>query len=244
VRIAYTSDLHLDIHGDCGKCFLNKLEVPECDLLVIAGDLVDVSQQLSLRKAFQTFCNKARNVLYVTGNHESYHSTLDISEARIREAVKPFPQIKIVSKAETFEIEGVLFLAGTLWFQDYLDQYLYKRFLNDFAMIKNLEPEIYNRNKEFDIALHGIKDEPCVVVSHHMPSYRSVNWKFAKSCINRFFVGGEFDSVIADSKIKYWIHGHSHDRVGYTIGNTKIVSNPLGYPNEIVYNWDVKVVDV
>jgi Icc-related predicted phosphoesterase len=244
VKIAYTSDLHLDLHGDYGKWFLEHLEVPECDLLVIAGDLADISQQLSLREAFQTFCNKARNVLYVTGNHESYGSSLNISEAKIRIAAGPFPQIKVVSKVETFEIEGVLFLAGTLWFPDYPDQYLYKKFLNDFAMITNLEPEIYNRNKEFDIALHGIKDEPCVVVSHHIPSYRSVNWKFAKSCINRFFVGGEFDDVIADSKIKCWIHGHSHDRVGYTIGNTKIVSNPLGYPNEVIDNWNVKVIDI
>jgi hypothetical protein len=32
---------------------------------------------------------------------------------------------------------------------------------------------------------------------------------------------------------KLWIHGHSHDRCDYAPGETRIVANPLGYPNEV-----------
>ena len=38
---------------------------------------------------------------------------------------------------------------------------------------------------------------------------------------------------IADSRIDVWIYGHSHTNIDIVIGNTRIVSNQLGY---IYYN--------
>ena len=32
---------------------------------------------------------------------------------------------------------------------------------------------------------------------------------------------------------KLWIHGHSHDRCDYSLGKTRVVANPMGYPKEI-----------
>jgi len=32
---------------------------------------------------------------------------------------------------------------------------------------------------------------------------------------------------------KLWIHGHGHDRCDYVLGKTRVVANPLGYPNEL-----------
>jgi predicted phosphodiesterase len=249
MRIAYMSDLHFDFHLDYGKEFLETLEVPECDLLVVAGDLMDVSI-VSPEAAFKTFCKKAPKVLYVAGNHESYHTALRWSDNEIEKIVKLFPQVTFASKAKILtskeipSLGNLTLLAGSLWFQDYPDQAEYKKFLNDFALIKDLEPEIYQRNKEFDILLHGIKDEPCVVVSHHLPSYQSVNAKYAGSALNRFFVGNEYAQLIADSKIKCWIHGHCHDAVDYKIGDTRILSNAFGCPHEVAYNWQVRTVDI
>ena len=31
---------------------------------------------------------------------------------------------------------------------------------------------------------------------------------------------------------KLWIHGHSHDRCDYLLRKTRVVANPLGYPND------------
>ncbi|WP_289705894.1 hypothetical protein [Bacteroides acidifaciens] len=39
----------------------------------------------------------------------------------------------------------------------------------------------------------------------------------------------ELGNFIADSRISAWIYGHSHHRTDLMIGNTKLVSNPLGY---------------
>lgn len=32
-----------------------------------------------------------------------------------------------------------------------------------------------------------------------------------------------------------WIHGHTHEKADYMIGNTRIVSNPRGYNRETLY---------
>lgn len=39
----------------------------------------------------------------------------------------------------------------------------------------------------------------------------------------------ELEDYIKDSGIDYWIYGHSHYNVDVEIGNTKCVSNQLGY---------------
>jgi Icc-related predicted phosphoesterase len=240
MKIAYASDLHLDFHLDGGEEFIRTLDIPDCDLFVIAGDFAQINFY-NYEESLVKLCKKAPKVLYVLGNHEYYGSSF---YGKTKKIAKKIPNLMVASKAEEFVINGVKFLAATAWFPDMCDHIFYKGLLNDFNYIDKIEPEIYKRNREFDIKLHGIKDEPCIVVTHHMPSYRSINPRFVGSAINRFFVAGEFSSLIETSQIKCWFHGHSHDPVDYTIGNTRIVSNPMGYPNEIVANWDVKTIDI
>lgn len=52
--------------------------------------------------------------------------------------------------------------------------------------------------------------------------------EFADSQANGAFVV-ELEEYIKDSDIDYWIFGHSHYNVDVEIGNTKCVSNQLGY---------------
>ncbi len=46
-------------------------------------------------------------------------------------------------------------------------------------------------------------------------------------------VGEEQGQWIADSKITYWIYGHSHTNIRGKIGNTEFLSNQLGYVYEV-----------
>ena len=39
----------------------------------------------------------------------------------------------------------------------------------------------------------------------------------------------ELGNWIADSPINFWIYGHSHVSIEHTIGNTRLLSNQLGY---------------
>jgi predicted phosphodiesterase len=242
MKISYLSDLHLDFHLDGGISFLNSLEIPETDLLVIAGDFMDVSIT-AIVAPLRFFCERFKNVLWVTGNHEYYHS--DILNFNFNSCnFSKFKNLKVIEKATVLDYDGLQILAGTMWFPDKPDHYLHKRFLSDYQYIKSIEPEIYKRNKEFDIQLHGIKDEECVVVSHHLPSNMLINPKYRHSELNRFFVGGEFFDLIFDSKIKAWIFGHSHLPVDTTINHTIMTSNPFGYPHEGSRNFQIKTIEV
>ncbi len=52
--------------------------------------------------------------------------------------------------------------------------------------------------------------------------------EFKNSSINGAFTS-ELGNFIADSRINYWIYGHSHRNIDVIIGNTQCVSNQLGY---------------
>lgn len=67
-----------------------------------------------------------------------------------------------------------------------------------------------------------------VVVTHHVPSFQMQCPKFADSKANGAFTV-ELENYIKDSGIDFWIYGHSHYNVDVMIGNTKCVSNQLGY---------------
>jgi hypothetical protein len=38
------------------------------------------------------------------------------------------------------------------------------------------------------------------------------------------------DELVAASRAKLWIHGHTHRPTNYWIGDTRVISNPRGYP--------------
>ena len=49
--------------------------------------------------------------------------------------------------------------------------------------------------------------------------------------MNAFFIC-DMAPQVREYQPKLWIHGHSHDRCDYLLGATRVVANPLGYPNE------------
>jgi hypothetical protein len=48
------------------------------------------------------------------------------------------------------------------------------------------------------------------------------------------------------SQIKYWIHGHTHKKQNYIIGETSIVCNPRGYLGieSLASKFEFLIIDV
>ena len=67
-----------------------------------------------------------------------------------------------------------------------------------------------------------------MVVTHHVPTQQCVAPQHQGSTLSSAFAV-EMGNIIADSKIDYWIYGHSHTNIDEEIGSTKIVANQLGY---------------
>ena len=78
------------------------------------------------------------------------------------------------------------------------------------------------------MAIRESKAKNRVVVTHHVPSFVLMAEEFKGSSINGAFTV-ELGNFIANSRINYWIYGHSHRNICKVIGNTQCVSNQLGY---------------
>jgi hypothetical protein len=66
-----------------------------------------------------------------------------------------------------------------------------------------------------------------VVVTHHLPSWRCVDSRYAQSVTNAAFCS-DLDDLIG--KASLWIHGHTHVSLDRMLEGTRVVCNPRGYP--------------
>jgi predicted MPP superfamily phosphohydrolase len=249
------SDLHLEFHWDNGDAFIREIidYTPQSDLVVLAGDIGVLKENAEqLAKLLQGLSDKVSGegrVVYVPGNHEYYLDSYSAGKTRLAKLRQEAPQNVIVcdNYFHQFKVNGYTICAGTLWFENLMPEAVTKSWFNDFAQIPGLEDDIYRENQGFVTLLKGALEqtEPgkMVVVTHHAPSYRSVNPLYAGSPLNQFFCNN-LDGLIEEGKPKVWFSGHLHDGVDYKIGMTRILSNPAGYPGEISAKWCVKTVSV
>jgi len=117
--------------------------------------------------------------------------------------------------------------------------------MNDYRVIKNhyLNKDIYYKlTPEYTISVHKQsvefiqkvltekKDSPVVVITHHGPTFMSINEKYRKDVYMNGGYASDLSNLILDNEnIRVWVHGHMHDPVDYQVGNTRVVSNPKGY---------------
>lgn len=88
----------------------------------------------------------------------------------------------------------------------------------------------FDRCKRFlEQTLIENKDRNCVVMAHHLPSYRSISDRFKLCGVNACFYSN-LDSLVSLCKgLKAWVHGHTHDDLDYLIDHTRVLCNPRGY---------------
>ena len=74
-------------------------------------------------------------------------------------------------------------------------------------------------------------DKKIVVVTHHLPTFESVPHEYRREYHgNGAYVSDLSNFILDRPRIKYWIHGHTHDPCDYMVGdNTRVICNPRGY---------------
>jgi len=227
--LQYMSDLHLEFGG---------MKVPERkgDILILAGDIdVGVNSMEFLDECADTF----DYVLMVLGNHEFYHN--DISTLYQDMKDKVHPNVRILQN-DIITINDLTFAGCTLW-SDMLRQAFYS--MNDSNYISrggrlfNYENVIegYRKSLEF---LEGCKDEVDIFITHHAPSVQSINVARygERDPINTGYYT-EILELFKGSRVKNWIHGHTHHCVDYEEHGIHVTSNQRGYVNyDEVPNFD------
>jgi len=172
------------------------------------------------------------NVFWVKGNHDYYgHS--------FRDAATDFP---IPQTVGNLKIVG-----ATLWTDIRPDRWFdFREYMMDYRQINGMNYDRYmNAHKtQHDYLFSSDAD---IWVIHHLPSYQSVHEDYRHSDGNDFFAT-ELSYKILDMRKppKLIVHGHTHRRLDYMIGDTRVVCNPRGYPgeNEWYRNYQPLIVEI
>lgn len=241
-RYRITSDWHVQHwnYKDIDKEFLTKTEDDKNQILLFAGDICNNFSQFD--KSIYVFkflplLNRFKDVVYVSGNHDFYFS--DIS-ARLKKHKHVCKQLGInyLENSTYKNISGC-----TLWTEFDCDSEtrLYSELgMNDYRTIKGFSIEtgidLFKKSKQF---LENSNSE--IIMTHHLPSFRSVADKYQGSPLNYAFASN-LEELILKTKPKLWIHGHTHHNFDYMIGETRVICNPVGYPGEnLEYNPNLVV---
>lgn len=252
MKIHVLSDLHLE--------FAPFEPTPvDSDVVVLAGD-IDLADR-GIHWAAKRFAG--RRVIYVLGNHEFYNGHYQAVVQRCQKTADEHGII-FLEDGEAI-IDGVRFLGATLW----SDFRLYGRareritametadlFLSDFQCIRYADDDCSDRRfRPADAAerhrhsryfLEGTLAAPfegkTVVVTHFLPSRRSIAPKYHGDALNPYFCTN-LASTIKEEQPALWIHGHTHDSCDYRIGRTRVICNPRGYvPQEPNPDFDPALV--
>lgn len=236
MKIQFASDLHLELQENSNYLKQNPLEVAG-DVLLLAGDTIYLELE-SLRKHpfWQWAADNYEQVIAVPGNHE-YYTYYDLASQPNPFIMELFPNVKMCSNLVE-HIGDVDVIASTLWAHISPENALItKRFVSDFHRIMYgdhlLTPDDFNRKHEKCLnfvknAVAESKAKTKIVLTHHVPTGLCTAFEFSDSPINGAFTA-ELGNYIADSGIDYWIYGHSHRNIDAQIGDTRIISNQLGY---------------
>ena len=250
MRILPLSDLHFEHHRDHGREFVASLDPHGVDLLVLAGDIsrmdIGIEDSLTLfRKRFRC------PIVYVHGNHEYFFSDRASVVRATKHAVRKLQGVHWL-EGDIVEIDGQRILGTTLWYgpapvpkghplllstdaewargriRTVTERGAEVSTYPDFAAIEDFIPWVYG---DHDRAVRFLTDnlrEGDVVVTHFLPSQKSVVRRFVGAPSNCWFVT-DVEPLIAERKPALWINGHTHDALDYRIGPTRVVCNPLGY---------------
>lgn len=255
MKIAYGSDLHLEFGEYVPETF------PDADILVLAGDIVIVNKlNFHAYDFFNRVSSFYKKVIVIAGNHEHYKGRLDESIDLYRTSFKHLENVIILDN-ETYEYEDVIIFGGTMW-TNYnnspWEAEIARGAMNDFRLIKvtdtyrSMRPvdSLFEFNKFkrnlYELVENVDSDKKIVVISHHGPSMLSIDERFAGDPLNSAFVVDMSDFMLDYENINFWFHGHIHVSKDYQMGNTRVLCNPRGYPNEHkdFSSYEFKVVEI
>lgn len=231
MKLHLISDVHME--------FTSPEKVPfpavEGDVCILAGDVGSVNHITAYVDYIKRLKQNFTHVVLIKGNHELYRSTYSDGLV-LMDYIAELSGAHFLDsswKKDSVTLDGVVFWGSTLWTDmkrgDSLVQNRVADALNDYVLIRQF-------STSESIQIHNdtvarINWDADVIVTHHMPILRQHS-KFPIDHITYGFNCTDLESLIAQSKVKYWLYGHTHDNTTTVVGNTKIVTNQCGYPRE------------
>lgn len=234
-KVRVMSDLHLEFGPmtlePCGE-----------DVLAVVGD---VGLGTDGAKALARYAHRfSIPTVMIAGNHEFYYQN-DIDET-LRElsnvaAEEPFLTFL---QDDIAVVAGCVFIGCTLWTDYALNgqpeqaKMMARMSMNDHRLIRDGD-RVFDPGQAYirHMRSRGILGErlphrfppegPTVVMTHHLPSPRSIDGRYAQSEFNAAYASN-LEALVERSGASLWCHGHTHVSQDYMIGETRIICNPRG----------------
>lgn len=259
MKINVISDVHLDfadcvlpggdiliISGDLCEAVAMKKEMYNPNMVLLEHERKDQRPDRFYRFIEEECSKKYAQTIYVMGNHEYYGSTYQRVWSHLNNQM---PDNVHLLEDETLELDGVTFVGATLWTDmngaDPLTLYTVKQTMSDYTYVKmfNESKNAYHKLiPEFTVQQHfksrdyiksvveAAPEKKFVVVTHHAPCKASVKPQYAGDVLMNGAYSSDLSEFIMDHpQIVAMIHGHTHSRFKYQLGNTWILCNPRGY---------------
>lgn len=243
MKLQIKSDLHLEgIYGRTNPIVTAEVSPlyvdPEAEVLVLAGDIINATP-------YQINCliNDLKDVkipiLYVPGNHEYWHTSRQQGKDVLRDMLEKTNitffdrEYKIIKVGE----QETLFIGATLWSPINTPiEALVAESTPDLRLVKDITIDSWNKTyiSELDfiervLNFRDFKDLKKVVITHHLPSFKSVPERYKNSLSNCIFAShSDYLMMDEDTAPALWIHGHTHDSMDYINGKTRVICNPRG----------------
>lgn len=75
-------------------------------------------------------------------------------------------------------------------------------------------------------------DRDIVVLTHHGPTYKSINREHMGNGIDGAYVSDLSEIILDNPQIRFWVHGHTHQSEDYEVGSCRVLANQVGYKDE------------
>jgi len=235
MKIQYVSDLHAEFHENIDFIISKKIVKPIAPVLIVAGDWASgKANNTQINKMLDWMSANWEQVWIVPGNHDfwgsSYYSPdLKYINKNLRSNV-------FLRNNCTEVIDDKYFIFSCMWSFIPDAQFHYcSQAMNDFNQIVNFSPEkqtdIHNHNLKFIIdEIDRLNDKDIVVVTHHSPTFKLVDDYYIGNRVNCCY-SSDLDILLeqTNSKVKYWVTGHSHTYKRMNVEGVDVMRNPVGY---------------
>ncbi|MBO9564383.1 MAG: metallophosphoesterase [Niastella sp.] len=235
MTIQYCSDLHLELPENVKWLKANPL-VPAAEILVLAGDIIPFTEMDTCVDFFSFLGDHFKTTYWLPGNHEYYTEDITHRSGSFREAIRS--NVFLLNN-QVEQIEDATLIFSTLWSHiSPAAEWDIARAVTDYRSIlqgdERFRPLHSNRlHREYrQFIEHAVAEATTaniVVATHHVPTFMHYPKQYKGSVINEAFAT-ELYGYIEQSPITAWIYGHHHSNSPeFLIGNTRMLTNQLGY---------------
>ena len=222
MKFQILSDTHFEAWHYSPEAFFNTCFECAADNIIIAGDLCD---KKDFELYMDRFAMRFNHVVFVPGNHDYYGYSIPYMNEYFKSQSNDRIHVLI---DDVVTIEGIRIAGTPLWFSKPVNPFAeleIRKNINDFNYIKDFEKDVYTANHNSIEFLKNVEAD--VIVTHFIPTAKSIHERYIGSLDNDYFVCPVLDKYPIQTK--HWIHGHTHDFFDYEYcDGIQVTCNPFG----------------